>query len=267
MAFVSRGFRGRRRADGPPGRVPPGQYVVTDFPVLSAGPTPDVPLDEWRFTIAGEVDEPRLVDLGRVPGAAERARHGRHPLRHQVVQARHHLGGRVAGHPAGRASRPRPSTCWCARYGGYTTNLPLEDLLDGKAWVAYAYDGEPLEPEHGGPARLLVPHLYFWKSAKWVRGHRAPRRRTSPASGRPTATTTTVTHGANSGTRATDLAGRRGGGRGRRDAERAHACVSTAPAGRGTCAGQHVDVRLTARGRLPGPAQLLDRLAGRRRAA
>ena len=54
--------------------------------------------------------------------------------------------------------------------GGYTTNLPLEDVTGGKAWVAYAYDGEPLEPEHGGPARLLVPHLYFWKSAKWVRG-------------------------------------------------------------------------------------------------
>jgi DMSO/TMAO reductase YedYZ molybdopterin-dependent catalytic subunit len=54
--------------------------------------------------------------------------------------------------------------------GGYTTNLPVEDLTDGKAWVAYTYGGEPLEPEHGGPARLLVPHLYFWKSAKWVRG-------------------------------------------------------------------------------------------------
>jgi DMSO/TMAO reductase YedYZ molybdopterin-dependent catalytic subunit len=57
-------------------------------------------------------------------------------------------------------------------YGGYTTNLPLEDLLDGKAWVAYAYEGEDLEPAHGGPARLLVPHLYLWKSAKWVRGIR-----------------------------------------------------------------------------------------------
>ena len=55
-------------------------------------------------------------------------------------------------------------------YGGYTTNLPLEDLLDGKAWIAYRFDGEELAPEHGGPARLLVPHLYFWKSAKWVRG-------------------------------------------------------------------------------------------------
>ena len=54
-------------------------------------------------------------------------------------------------------------------YGGYTTNLPLTDLLDGKAWVAHTYGGEPLDPEHGGPARLVVPHLYFWKSAKWVR--------------------------------------------------------------------------------------------------
>ena len=59
--------------------------------------------------------------------------------------------------------------------GGYTTNLPLEDVTGGKAWVAFAYDGEPLDPEHGGPARLLVPHLYFWKSAKWVRGLRADR--------------------------------------------------------------------------------------------
>ena len=55
-------------------------------------------------------------------------------------------------------------------YGGYTTNLPLADLLDGKAWIAYGYDGEALAPEHGGPARLLVPHLYLWKSAKWVNG-------------------------------------------------------------------------------------------------
>ena len=88
--------------------------------------------------------------------------------------------------PAGRSWRPRwrgvaldtlladvettATTRWCTSYGGYTTNVPLEDLLDGKAWIAYEYDGEDLPPEHGGPARLLVPHLYLWKSAKWVRG-------------------------------------------------------------------------------------------------
>ena len=54
-------------------------------------------------------------------------------------------------------------------HGGYTTNLPLADLTGGKAWIAYQFDGAPLDPEHGGPARLLVPHLYFWKSAKWVK--------------------------------------------------------------------------------------------------
>src|SRR3712207_8462207 len=58
-------------------------------------------------------------------------------------------------------------------FGGYTTNVPMEDLLDGKAWVAYKFDGEDLDPEHGGPARLVVPHLYFWKSAKWVNGLRS----------------------------------------------------------------------------------------------
>jgi DMSO/TMAO reductase YedYZ molybdopterin-dependent catalytic subunit len=59
-------------------------------------------------------------------------------------------------------------SAWCD--DGYRTNLPLEDVTGGQAWIAYEYGGEPLDPEHGGPARLLVPHLYFWKSAKWVRG-------------------------------------------------------------------------------------------------
>ena len=87
-------------------------------------------------------------------------------------------------------------------YGGYTTNLPLEDLLDGKAWVAYAYD-EGLAPEHGGPARLLVPHLYFWKSAKWVRGIELMNQ-DSPGSGSSWDITTTATHGASSGIRGTE---------------------------------------------------------------
>ena len=65
-------------------------------------------------------------------------------------------------------------TAWCD--GGYTTNLALEDVTDGRAWIAHTFDGEPLEPEHGGPARLLVPHLYFWKSAKWIRGLTFTRR-------------------------------------------------------------------------------------------
>ena len=90
-------------------------------------------------------------------------------------------------------------------FGGYTTNLAIEDLTDGKAWVVTEHEGEPLPRAHGGPARLLVPHLYFWKSAKWVAGLRVMSRpTTSPASGRRTATTTAVTRGRRSAIGRTD---------------------------------------------------------------
>ena len=119
-------------------------------------------------------------------------------------------------------------------YGGYTTNLPLEDLLDGKAWVAYRYDGEELEPEHGGPARLLVPHLYLWKSAKWVDGMTLARHGHARVLGEPRLPHATETHGGSSGTGATDLAGRdrrRGQARVR---HRADPGRSTCPAGQVT---------------------------------
>ena len=99
------------------------------------------------------------------PGVADR----RHPLRDEVVEARHELAGRLGGTLLKTSTRrPEYVTAWCD--GGYTTNLALEDVTGGKAWVVHEYEGEPLDPEHGGPVRLLVPHLYFWKSAKWVRG-------------------------------------------------------------------------------------------------
>ena len=247
MSYVSRGFRGRRRhAPDDRGRVPPGQYLTDDFPVLSAGPTPHTPLEEWTFAITGEVDEPRELDLGRVPGAPDRDDHARHPLRHQVVEARHRVGGRARSTRSLDGSRRRPSTSLAFCDGGYTTNLPLEDVSGGKAWVAFGYDGEPLDPEHGGPARLLVPHLYFWKSAKWVRGLALARRGRARLLGDATATTTTATRGKSSGTGATDLAPRRGRRassprrRGRRRSS------STWPGWPGHRAGQHVDVRLTA---------------------
>jgi DMSO/TMAO reductase YedYZ molybdopterin-dependent catalytic subunit len=90
-------------------------------------------------------------------------------LRHPLVEARHDLGGRLRRH-ASRGDRPRLPLRPRVLRRRLHDEPPLEDVTDGKAWVAFAYDGEPLEPEHGGPARLLVPHLYFWKSAKWVRG-------------------------------------------------------------------------------------------------
>jgi DMSO/TMAO reductase YedYZ molybdopterin-dependent catalytic subunit len=166
---ISRGFRGRRPVDVDPSRVPPGQYVVDDFPVLSAGPTPRTPLSDWSFTIRGLVDEPLTWTWD-----AFRA------LPSETVDVDIHcvtkwskLGTSWRGVSIDTLlERVDTSAEYLLAWsdGGYTTNLPLEDVVDGKAWIAYEYEGEPLEPEHGGPARLLVPHLYFWKSAKWVRG-------------------------------------------------------------------------------------------------
>jgi Sulfite oxidase and related enzymes len=168
MAVVTRGFtgRGRREVD-----LPPGQYLTDDFPVLSAGPTPRISLDEWRFEIA-DVDGTRLgwswpellalpseeitTDIHCVTKWSKRGTHWRGVSLDTLLSGVDTDAGYVMAHS----------------YGGYTTNLPMEDVLDGKAWVAYEYEGEALAPEHGGPVRLLVPHLYFWKSAKWVRGLR-----------------------------------------------------------------------------------------------
>jgi len=169
MGFISRGFRGRPKVDAEAGRVPPGQYVTRDFPVLSAGPTPDVPLDQWRFTVSGQVDKPlswSWQELMALP--AEDVTVDIH-----CVTKWTKLDTAWKGVSVDTLLKDVPTAAefvMAHSYGGYTTNLPLEDVTGGKAWVAYAFGGEPLEPEHGGPARLLVPHLYFWKSAKWVSG-------------------------------------------------------------------------------------------------
>jgi DMSO/TMAO reductase YedYZ molybdopterin-dependent catalytic subunit len=169
MAFVSRGFKGRRRGEGgDSGRVPPGQYTTDDFPVLSAGPTPRTPLSEWTFSIQGG-GEPVTwgwEEFRALPSEELTAdihcvtKWSKLDTVWEGVSVDALLD--VVEHDASYV------LAFCD--GGYTTNLPLEDVTGGKAWVAFAYDGEPLDPEHGGPARLLVPHLYFWKSAKWVRG-------------------------------------------------------------------------------------------------
>jgi DMSO/TMAO reductase YedYZ molybdopterin-dependent catalytic subunit len=169
MSFISRGFRGRPKVEAEAGRVPPGQYVTADFPVLSAGPTPNVPLDEWRFTIGGQVDKPLAwswQELLALP--AEDVTVDIH-----CVTKWTKLDTTWKGVSVDTLLKDVPTAAEFVvahSYGGYTTNVPLEDVTDGKAWVAYEFGGEPLEPEHGGPARLLVPHLYFWKSAKWIRG-------------------------------------------------------------------------------------------------
>jgi len=167
MGIVSPGFTGRRRR--PDAKLPPGQYLTQDFPVLSAGPTPRIPLDRWEFTITTETGAEHRwswTDLLALP--AETVTVDIH-----CVTKWSKLGTTWQGVPLDTLFADVETAAdftLAHSYGDYTTNLPLEDLLDGKAWVAYRYDGEDLRPEHGGPARLLVPHLYFWKSAKWVRG-------------------------------------------------------------------------------------------------
>ncbi len=169
MSFVSRGFRGRRPADAEPSRVPPGQYVTHDFPVLSAGPTPHVPPEDWTFTIDGAVGTPRTwtwEEFRSLPTESV-------SVDIHCVTRWSKLDSEWEGVSLDVLLDDVETAAdfvLARSYGGYTTNLPLEDLTDGRAWVATAFEGDPLRPEHGGPARLLVPHLYFWKSAKWVRG-------------------------------------------------------------------------------------------------
>jgi DMSO/TMAO reductase YedYZ molybdopterin-dependent catalytic subunit len=168
--FVSRGFLGRRQRDPAlAARIPPGQYLTSDFPVLSAGPTPHTPLNQWSFTIRGAAQPAKTWtwdEFRALP--SETFTTDIHCVtkwsKLDTVWEGVSLDTLLDGIDAEGAY----VTAYCD--GGYTTNLPLADLRGGKAWVAFNYDGKPLAPEHGGPARLLVPHLYFWKSAKWVRG-------------------------------------------------------------------------------------------------
>ncbi|MBO0704092.1 MAG: sulfite oxidase-like oxidoreductase [Candidatus Dormibacteraeota bacterium] len=166
--MISRGFRGRRpQVD--PNRVPPGQYVTRDFPVLSAGPTPHTPLQDWTFSITGAVDAERSwtwEEFLRLP--SESVTVDIHCVTKWSKLDTIWTGVSLDVLLDGVETSAEYVTAWSD--GGYTTNLPLQDVTGGQAWIAYEFDGEPLEPQHGGPARLLVPHLYFWKSAKWVRG-------------------------------------------------------------------------------------------------
>jgi DMSO/TMAO reductase YedYZ molybdopterin-dependent catalytic subunit len=170
--FISRGFRGRRQPGATAARLPPGQYETPDFPVLSAGPTPRTPLASWDFMLRG------------ADGAVARWTWDEFAaLPHESVTADIHCVTKwskldtmwegvsvdaLLAAAAARGVKPAPYVL-ATSDGGYTTNLPLADVTGGKAWVAVKFGGAPLAPEHGGPARLLVPHLYFWKSAKWVR--------------------------------------------------------------------------------------------------
>jgi DMSO/TMAO reductase YedYZ molybdopterin-dependent catalytic subunit len=166
MGIVSPGFHGRRREGV---ALPPGQYLTEDFPVLSAGPTPRVPLDRWELVVDTETGQRTRWDWQQLVALpSETITTDLH-----CVTKWSKLGTGWRGVSLDTLLADVVTAADFAlvhAYGGYTTNLPLDDLRDGQAWVAYEYEGEPLAAEHGGPARLLVPHLYLWKSAKWVRG-------------------------------------------------------------------------------------------------
>lgn len=167
--IFSRGFHGRRQEPEDASRLPPGQYLVRDFPVLSAGPTPHTQMDQWDFSLSGEVDQPRRwtwSEFRALP--SEMITRDIHCVTRWSKLDTMWEGVSVDTLLDGVEYDAEYVVAFCD--GGYTTNLPLEDLTGGKAWVVFAYNGDPLEPAHGGPARLLIPHLYLWKSAKWVRG-------------------------------------------------------------------------------------------------
>jgi DMSO/TMAO reductase YedYZ molybdopterin-dependent catalytic subunit len=170
--MVTRGFTGKQRSPGIAKRLPPGQSLAEDFPVLSAGPTPHVSLEDWSFTLK----------VGPRPIARwSWAEFNALPMTSQIrdihcVTKWSKLDTAWQGvliddalAAAGLDGPPTPYTL-AHSYDGYSTNVPAADLAGGKAMIALRYDGKPLPPDHGGPARLLVPHLYFWKSAKWVNG-------------------------------------------------------------------------------------------------
>ncbi|MGW1225732.1 sulfite oxidase-like oxidoreductase [Streptomyces sp. NPDC001478] len=167
MSGLSPGFHGLTHRFGE--RLPPGQYPTDSFPVLSAGPTPQISTEDWSFTVTAEDGRTRRWDWGAMTALPQEdvtvdihcvTRWSKFDTAWRGVSLDAFLAGveSTADFAVARSE------------GGYTTNLPLDDLLEGKAWLVHTFDGSPLSPEHGGPVRLLVPHLYFWKSAKWVTG-------------------------------------------------------------------------------------------------
>lgn len=170
---VTRGFS--RRQSAPEGhRLPPGQHDIgRDWPVLAAEPTPELPLASWTFRIEGLVERPTTLGWGQLQALPATTYVGDiHCVTTWSKFDMTFTGISVDALLDLVGPRPEATHVIAFSHTGYTTNLPLADVTGGKAWVAWEVDGHPLPPQHGGPARLLVPHLYFWKSAKWVAGLR-----------------------------------------------------------------------------------------------
>ena len=172
MAKFTRGFAGRGKSSNP--RLPPGQYDTgKSWPVLTAEVTPKPDLASWTFTVEGEVEQKTTWTWDEIHALPPSTFAG--DIHCVTTWSKFDVTfSGVSVDTLLEAARPLPTATHVLAFSstGYTTNLPLADVTGGKAWVVWDYGGKPLEPQHGGPARLLVPHLYFWKSAKFVAGLR-----------------------------------------------------------------------------------------------
>ena len=169
MSEPTRGFVGRGRAARDP-RLPPGQYDTgSDFPVLTAEVTPRLDPDRWTMSIDGSVANPQTwtwEDLHLLPQSQYRG--DIHCVTTWSKLDTSFDGVSVDLLLDVADPLPEATHVLATSTTGYTTNLPLEHVRNGQAWIVWTHEGKPLSREHGGPVRLLVPHLYFWKSAKWV---------------------------------------------------------------------------------------------------
>jgi DMSO/TMAO reductase YedYZ molybdopterin-dependent catalytic subunit len=169
--FISRGFIGKHRHESPAGRIPPGQYLTDDFPVLSAGPAPYTPLDRWNFEINGLVSQPvrwSWAEFRLLP--SQNFIVDIHCVTKWSKLNTEWEGVSIDTSLASVALDQNAHCVMAFCDGRYTANMPLNEIINGKAFIGFQPNGSPLQPEHGGLARLVVPALYFWKSAKWVRG-------------------------------------------------------------------------------------------------
>jgi DMSO/TMAO reductase YedYZ molybdopterin-dependent catalytic subunit len=171
MARFTRGFTGRSHAERDP-RMPPGQYDTgSQWPVLTAEVTPRLDTATWTFTVDGLVERSTIWTWEEIHAIAPSDYEGAiHCVTTWSKFDMHWSGVSVDALLAVAGAVPAAKFVMVTSHTGYTTNLPLDDVVGGKAWVAWEVDGAALPVEHGGPARFLVPHLYFWKSAKWVSG-------------------------------------------------------------------------------------------------
>jgi DMSO/TMAO reductase YedYZ molybdopterin-dependent catalytic subunit len=151
-------------------RLPPGQHLVRDWPVLDLGEQPAIARDAWRLVIGGAVERPMVWDwetFARQPQSANTS-----DIHCVTSWSRYDNGWEgVATRDLLDSVGPTPAARFVLLHGydGYTTNLTLDDFAAPDALLAYSWEGAPLSRAHGGPVRLIVPHLYFWKSAKWLK--------------------------------------------------------------------------------------------------